>query len=163
MIPPFTNQPVHLTTVYGDGDLELYSNGVPVRLANNVYGPLSQVGQSLAWIGQSPYPSDPYMNCTVDEFRIYKGRLSPEEIAASDILGPNQLLTTSAAMKINQGAQTSTLTWPVAAAGFSLQSSSNVASGPWVTLTNAPTLLVNNTWEIALPVSGSQKFYRLWR
>jgi hypothetical protein len=161
--PPFTNQPVHLTTVYGDGDLELYSNGVPVRLANNVYGPLSQVGQSLAWIGQSPYPSDPYMNCTVDEFRIYKGRLSPEEIAASDILGPNQLLTTSAAMKINQGAQTSTLTWPVAAAGFSLQSSSNVASGPWVTLTNAPTLLVNNTWEIALPVSGSQKFYRLWR
>ena len=131
--------------------------------SNNVYGPLSQVGQSLAWIGQSPYPSDPYMNCSVDEFRIYKGRLAPEEIMASDILGPDQLLVTSVAMKINQLAQTSTLTWPVAAAGFSLQTSSNLLQGPWITLTNAPTLIGNTNWQIALPVSGTQKYYRLWR
>jgi hypothetical protein len=161
--PPLQNQTVHLTTVYGDGDLELYSNGVPVRVANNVYGPLSQVGQSLAWIGQSPYPGDPYVNCSVDEFRIYKGRLAPEEILASDILGPDQLLVTNVAMKINQLAQTSTLTWPVAAAGFSLQTSSNLPLGPWVTLTNAPTLIGNTNWQIALPVSGTQKYYRLWR
>jgi hypothetical protein len=160
--PAWQNQTIHITTVYGNGSLELYSNSVPVRTFNNIIGPLSQVGQSLAWIGRSPY-ADPFMNCSVDEFRIYKGRLSAEEITASDVLGPNQLLTTNVAVNIAQTGGNVVLSWPVAAAGFSLQSRSNLVSGSWVTLTNAPALLGNTNWQITLPASGGQQFYRLWR
>jgi hypothetical protein len=162
-VPNWQNQTIHITTVYGNGSLELYSNGVPVRVFGNIIGPLSQVGESLAWIGQSPYGGDPYMNCSVDEFRIYQGRLSPEEIMASDLIGPNQLLSTNPTMTASQSSGNTIISWPVAAAGFSLQSTANLKSGPWTTLTNAPTLTGGTRWQITVPVSGQQQFYRLWR
>jgi hypothetical protein len=160
--PGWSNQAIHITTVYGNGSLELYSNAVPVRTYNDVIGPLSQVGGSIAWIGRSPY-NDPYMNCNVDEFRIYKGRLSAEEIAASEILGANQLLSTNVTMSVTRSGANAVLSWPVAAAGFSAQTRSNLTSGSWVTLTNAPALSGNSKWQVTLPASGAQQFYRLWR
>jgi hypothetical protein len=123
-VPNWQNQTIHITTVYGNGSLELYSNGV---------------------------------------FRIYQGRLSPEEIMASDLIGPNQLLSTNPTMTASQSSGNTIISWPVAAAGFSLQSTANLKSGPWTTLTNAPTLTGGTRWQITVPVSGQQQFYRLWR
>jgi hypothetical protein len=97
----------------------------------------------------------------VDEFRIYRGRLAPDEIQASDVIGPNQLLSTNPSIAVSRGAGNITLSWPVAAGGFALQAEPAL-TGPWTTLTNAPAL-VGSTWQVTVPTSGSAQFFRLRR
>jgi uncharacterized repeat protein (TIGR03803 family) len=53
------------------------------------------------------------------------------------------------------------LTWPTSAPGFTLQSSTNLASPVvWLTNSSAP-ILVNGQNVVTNPVSGAQRFYRL--
>ena len=42
------------------------------------------------------------MNCSVDEFRIYRGRLAPDEIQALDVIGPSQLLLTNPSLTVQR-------------------------------------------------------------
>jgi len=160
--PAIVVQTVHMTLVVGDGSMELYSNSVPY-ISASITAPVSQAGIVGSWIGYSPY-GDPGITGSVDEYRIYQGRLAPEEIVASDLLGPNQTLSTAAELK----AASSTggrvvLSWPLANAGFSVQSSSSLSGANWLTVTNAPVLVGNTNWEITLPASSQAQFFRLWR
>jgi len=139
-----------------------YTNGVLHGSVSPASGWLSEVGNWFSWIGRSPYSADPYLNCSVDEFRIYRGRLAPDEILASDVVGPNQLLSTNPSLSVTTSSGDILLSWPVAAAGFSVQSRSSLSSGTWSTLTNAPALS-GSQWQVSLPVSGSEQFFRLWR
>lgn len=159
--PAWENQPLHLTCVYGNGSMELYVNGVNERSLNAVTGRLSQVGDWYSWIGRSPYP-DPFMNCSVLEFRIYRGRLSPEEIVATESLGYEVLLGTSSPTLVaaRNGADL-VLTWPVANAGAWVQAATNL-DGPWTTLSQSPTL-AGNQWQVTLSTEGPARFFRLWR
>jgi Concanavalin A-like lectin/glucanases superfamily len=159
--PSWQNQTLHITCVYGNGVMALYTNGVLESGVSSSLGRLSEAGNSFSWIGKSPY-ADPFMNCSVDEFRIYRGQLSPEEILAADKVGPNQLLSTSATLSAATSGGNTVLAWPVAAAGFSVQARPVVGSGSWTTLTNAPTLVGNN-WQVTVPASGSAQFFRLWK
>jgi hypothetical protein len=53
------------------------------------------------------------------------------------------------------------LTWPANAAGFTLQSTTNLVS-PAVWITNSPApVVVNGQNAVTNPISGTQKFYRL--
>src|ERR1035437_3499689 len=53
------------------------------------------------------------------------------------------------------------LTWPTNAAGFTLQSTTNLVS-PTVWITNSPApVVVNGQYAVTNPVSGTKKFYRL--
>jgi hypothetical protein len=159
--PATTGLTVHLTCLVGDGTMDLYTNGTFWETAT-ISAPVTQVGTGGSWIGYSPY-GDPGINGSVDEYRIYKGRLSPEEILASDVLGPNATLSTSATLTAMQGSGSVTLTWPVANAGFAVEVSTNLAAtNGWVTLTNAPTL-VGSQWTLSLSTSGSPQYYRLIR
>lgn len=159
--PRFENQTVHLTFVYGNGVMEYYTNGVVRGSNQNVTGRLDQVGRSFSWIGRSPYP-DPFLNASVHEFRIYRGRLSPQEIQATEILGPDQLLTTSANLTATVSGGNLVLSWPVAAAGFVVQTSSSLSGGTWVTLPDTPTL-VGNQWQVTVPLGSGPQFFRLWK
>jgi hypothetical protein len=158
--PQFENQTLHVTGVFGNGNLQIYTNGVLEAADNANSGRTDEVGNWFSWIGRSPY-ADPYVNANVDEFRIYRGRLAPDEIQAADILGPNQLPTTSVSVTVSRAAGNVTLSWPVAAGGFSVQSKPTII-GPWTTLPNAPTL-VGNSWQVTVPASNSAQFFRLWR
>ena len=53
--------------------------------------------------------------------------------------------------------------WPVASAGFTLQSSTNLAPGSWVTVTSAVPQNTGGRWQVLLPSSGNAAaiFYRL--
>jgi hypothetical protein len=157
--PRFENQTLHVTGVFGNGNLEIYTNGI-LEAAGSLSGRVDEVGNWFSWIGQSPY-ADPYLNANVDEFRIYRGRLAPDEIQAVDILGPNQLPTTSVSVAISRSAGNVTLSWPLAAAGFSVQSKPTLI-GPWTTLTNSPTLVGNN-WQVTVSTTNTTRFFRLWR
>jgi hypothetical protein len=159
---PLTSQTVHLTCLVGNGSLDLYTNGVHY-LTTGITAPASQDGIYGSWIGYSPY-GDPGINGSVDEYRIYSGRLAPEEVLASDVLGPNQALSTSASLSAALSSGNVVLSWPVASAGFSVQASSSLTSPNWVTLTNAPTLVGNTSWQTIVPAGSSGvRFFRLWR
>lgn len=157
---PLGNESVHITCEYGDGWLGIYTNAVLMASISGVVAPADSAGTNYASIGYSPY-GDPGINGTLDEFRIYNGILSPEEIKASDLLGPTNVLSTTTSLGASWSSGNTVLTWPLASAGFAVQTTTNILSG-WTTLTNAPTIS-GSTWQIALPGSGSSAFYRLVR
>jgi len=72
------------------------------------------------------------------------------------------LLSNSATMSAAISSGNLLLNWPVAAAGFSVQARSSLASGSWVTLTNAA-ILAGSNWQVSLPASSGAQFFRLWR
>ena len=157
---PLQNETVHITCEYGDGWLEVYTNAILMASISGVVAPASSAGTNYSSIGYSPY-GDPGINGSVDEFRIYNGILSPEEIQASDVLGPNTALSTSATLNASKSGGNMVLSWPLASAGFALQTTTNILSG-WTTLTNAPSIS-GTSWQVAMPGSGKSVFYRLIR
>ena len=156
------DEAIHITCEYGNGWLEVYTNAVLEASIPGVVAPASSAGLNTAYLGHSPY-GDPGINGSIDEFRIYNGLLAPDEILASDLLGPNQTLSTSASLHVTSSSGTIILSWPLANAGFSVQTSSSLSIPNWVTLTNTPALNGNTNWQISIPMTGGQQFFRLWR
>lgn len=161
-IPPaWANLSVHVTCVFGNGVMAYYTNGVLHGAVSGAKGRVDQIGTFFSWIGRSPY-ADPFAIATVDEFRIYRGTLSADEIKASDAIGPNQLLTTTATLTATRVGDDLVLRWPAAAAGFSVQTTSDLGSGGWTALDATP-VLNGDHWEVTLPATEGSQFFRLWR
>jgi hypothetical protein len=61
----------------------LYLNGNAISTVTNVpFAPwrLGHTGQN--WIGRSQYPGDPYFNGMIEDFRLYNGAMSADQVAA---------------------------------------------------------------------------------
>jgi hypothetical protein len=165
--PRFENQTLHITSVYGNGTMELYTNAVLEGAVNGITGRLDQVGKTFSWIGRSPY-QDPFLNASVDEFRVYLGRLSPEQIAQLDVLGPDRLPEGSPVgegpiLSLTRTNGTLVFSWPAPEVAFSLQSTTNLLGGTWSSVTNTPTTSETN-WQVTLPIPpANAEFYRLAR
>ncbi len=157
-----SGQNYHITCEYGDGQMLIYTNAVLMGSLSGGIAPAGSAGYMFATLGHSPY-NDPGVNGTVDEFRIYSGRLAQDEITASDILGPNVTLSTIASLQATESAGTLTLSWPLADAGFTVQESSALSGSKWMTLTNVPVLVGSTSWQVSVPATGGQQFFRLWR
>jgi fibronectin type 3 domain-containing protein len=146
----------------GTGILSL--DGVAVGTNSGLtINPASLGGTVNNYIGKSQYP-DPYLDGFIDEFCIYNAALSPAEIAATYAIGPNELLSTnSPPISIAATPTNLILTWPLASAGFTLQSRTNLIEGNWVNVTSPAPQIVGGQWQVALPLSGNgdSAFYRL--
>ena len=155
---------LHLVAVYNPpgGYMALYTNGVLAALNTSVTVPMSSVNDVLNYIGRSLYNVDPYPDMILDEFRIYDGALSTNEIAATQVLGPNQLLSqASPTTNVSLAGANVMLSWPLSAAGFTLMSSTNLAAGVWAPFTGAAQQIVGGQWQLIVPVSGGPEFFRL--
>jgi hypothetical protein len=142
----------------------LYLDGVP---AGTNFGltlnPSSLGSTGNNYIGKSQY-SDPYLNGSLEEFRIHNVALSAGEIAATAALGPGQLLSTnSPPMGLVMTETNLTMSWPLANAGFALQSRTNLMFGNWVNVTSVAPQIVGNQWQVPLPqpTDAGSTFYRL--
>jgi len=142
----------------------LYLNGLPVGTNNAMTLRPSSMGSTANnYLGRSQYP-DPYFDGVIDEFRIYNVGLSAAEIAATAALGSSQLLSTnSPQMNLAISAANLTLSWPLANAGFTLQSRTNLVLGNWVNVTSPSPQILSGQWQVTLPVSSTNPgtFYRL--
>jgi C1A family cysteine protease len=58
------------------------------------------------------------------------------------------------------GTDTVVLTWPSAAAGYTLQRNSTLNAATWSTVPNAPSLIANQ-YQVTLPKSSANSFFRL--
>ncbi|MGA2245283.1 MAG: LamG-like jellyroll fold domain-containing protein [Verrucomicrobiota bacterium] len=161
--PALVTNIYHITCILGDGAFELWTNGVLEVQDDPYLGSPSQAGVTYSRMGWSPYPADPGLAASVDEFRIYNGRLAPDEIVASELLGPDQTLSTKAALSATKSTGGVVLSWPLANAGFCVQASSSLSSTNWVTVTNVPSLNSSTNWQISVPTSAGPQFFRLWR
>jgi len=143
----------------------LYVNGTAVVTNTAMTLKPSTLGGTVNnYIGRSQFSADPYFNGAVDEFRIYNVALSPAEIAATDALGSDQILSTaSPSINVAVTPANVTVTWPLASAGFTLQLSTNLLSGIWTNVASPTPQILNGQWQVILPNPGNAGsiYYRL--
>ena len=93
--------------------------------------------------------------------RIYNGALLPAEVAATDALGPNQLLSSaSPTVATSLSGGNVTLSWPLASAGYTVLTTTNLATGNWTTATVTPQI-VGSQWQVVMPTTNAAQFFLL--
>ncbi len=157
----FDNRTVHVVCIVDPASsyTAIYTNGVLEKATNSALPVLTGVNKSWSFIGRSLWSSDAYLNATIDELRIYDGRLTPQEIATDFQFGPDALALPVSITQSNAPPNIS-LSWPSWAVGFAAQGSSDLST--WTTNGLAPAL-ANDRWQLALPPTNSAQFFRLRR
>lgn len=83
-------------TFDGDSDtMKLYVDGKLIGINQSITNTLSTIGTKNAYLGKAQH-DDPYLDGSIDEFRIYNTALSPSEVAASFNAGPKTTAKTPA-------------------------------------------------------------------
>lgn len=153
---------VAVTMAAGKGIL--YLNGVAVGTNNAMTLTPATFGVTTNnYLGKSQW-ADPYLDGLMDEFRIYHTGLSAAEIAATYALGVNQQLSAvSPTLSMATTSTQFTFTWPLASAGYTLQSRTNLLLGNWTNISSPMPQIVGSQWQMVLPVvsNSSSMFYRL--
>ncbi|MDR3456936.1 MAG: glycosyl hydrolase [Verrucomicrobiae bacterium] len=93
---PLDNQSnILVTTVFNPPAhfIGLYLNGVLVASNAAVTTTLASVSNKFSYLGRSLYTNDPYLSCTLNEFRIYNGALTNGQIAVDAAAGPDRVVT----------------------------------------------------------------------
>ncbi|MCX7867002.1 MAG: LamG domain-containing protein [Limisphaera sp.] len=139
----------------GERYLALYLDGAQV-VRQTITADLSAIQNAWNFIGRSLFSADAYLLAQIDEFRIYHGALTPEQIAAHTAAGPDGSPTVSplaAPLVITAARQGDNLvlTWTDAQAV--LQSAPGV-TGPYTDVSGASS-------PYTVPLTGSQQYFRL--
>ena len=142
------------------GYTAIYTNGVLESAVTGPLASLSTVSSAFAYLGRSLFSADAWLNATIDEFRIYHGRLTPEEIMANYIAGPDALAI-PVTLDFSVEADEMMFTWPDFATGFVLESSETL-EGTWAPVVATP-VLENGVFRLAVPLAEANRFYRLRR
>jgi alpha-L-arabinofuranosidase len=155
----------HIVAVFNPpaGSLALYTNGVLAATNGSVTTGFSSVNDLYSFIGRSLYSPDSYFDLTLDEFRIYSGALTPADIATTDLLGAGQVLNlANPQVSASASGGSLALTWPLASPGFTVVMSTNLSLGNWSAVAPSPQI-TNGQWQVNLPLTNSQQFYKLQR
>jgi hypothetical protein len=156
-------QEVYVAIIYepGAGSARIYLNGALVASATGTFNPTSRFTDYSAWLGRSQWDRDPYFNGSYDEFRIWQGILTDQDIAGHYAAGPNQQFETFApALAIARSGNQLVLSWSFNGASAQLQSSPGLFPAAWLDVTNQVSIS-NNTYSVTVPISSRSAFYRL--
>ncbi|MBC8094619.1 MAG: hypothetical protein H7Y43_02295, partial [Akkermansiaceae bacterium] len=167
--------PAHYAFLYNpaDGSVALYTNGVLSRAATGVTIPLSTLGTDLGTIGRAVWNTNfaasipntsgnrPFMNAGFSEVRIYNGVLNTNAIAASSLLGPDQLLSNTASLSATGSPGNLLLTWPLVNGGFALETSPVLGTGAVWTPVNGTKSVVGTNYQISVSTTNAAAFFRL--
>jgi alpha-L-arabinofuranosidase len=159
----WSGQAMHIVSVFNPpaGYVALYTNGVLAAKNSAVTTRFSSVSNLVSYLGRSLYSGDSYYTVALDEFRIYSGALSAEEIAGTYALGPDATLSTAKPQLVSSVASGQlVLNWPASASGFVLESCTNLGSGAWTTVAGT-NQLSGLQWTASVPMSGDARFFRL--
>ncbi len=157
----FDNRTLHGVCIVDPANsyMAIYTNGVLEKALTATLPVLTGVSKNWGFIGRSLWSGDAYLNATINEFRIYDGRLTPQEIVTDFQFGPDNLALPVSLTQSNS-AGTLLLSWPSWAVGFAAQSSADLAT--WTTNGLAPSLF-NDLWQWTQPQTNSSQFFRLRR
>jgi hypothetical protein len=93
--------------------------------------------------------------------RIYDGVLSTNAIAATQLLGPNTLLSSTATLAATSSGGSFTLSWPIANGGFKLQTSPVLGPNAVWTPVNGALSVVGSNYQITVTSTNASAFFRL--
>jgi len=140
----------------------IYTNGVLETEQTGTVPFLSNVGTALAYLGRSLFSTHPWLNASMDEFRVYDGRLSAADILASFRAGPDALaipVHLNATMTVDS----SSFSWPDYAVGFKVEAASDPGAGSnWLPVGNTP-VPQDGLFRLTVTNSNGTGFYRLRR
>jgi len=161
--PMLDNRSVHVVCILDPSNsyAAIYTNGVLETQTNATIPVLTGVNKTIGYLGRSLFANDGWLNGTIDEFRIYDGRLTPEEITANFIAGPDALALPITLQQSLAGNST-VLTWPSYAAGFDLEAADQLSIGAWSPVVGSP-LISNNTFRMSLPATNTMRVFRVRR
>ena len=158
MLP--TGQRVHVAVSYDflAGTSGLFLNGQRIATGAALV-PLNQINDVNVWLGKSQW-NDPYFNGQFDEFRIYNGALSDQQLAASYAAGADALFGPAPKLTVQLNGASLKLFWPLNAPGFQLEQTTSVSGGSWAAVTTPP-ILQNGQHIVTVPISNAVQFFRL--
>lgn len=157
------NRTVHVVCIVDPANsyAVIYTNGVLEQSFTGAWPLFNSVSTAWSFIGRSLFSADAWLNATIDELRIYDGRLTPREITVNDRFGPNTLALPVTLVSSNSAASLA-LSWPSWAVGFAPQSANDLTSGAWTTNGLSPAL-ANDQWSLTIAKTNTAQFYRLQR
>src|SRR6185503_19249402 len=131
---------------------KLYLNG---QLLNSTNKPLNQMRHFTDynnWLGRSQWSRDPFYNGEYEEFRIWDGILSAEQIAAHHAAGPDeQFVRVRPQLFFSRSGNDLILSWYTNyATEFKVQSAASPRSAAWTNVTSAVSV-TNGTFQVKLP------------
>jgi hypothetical protein len=156
-------QEFHLAITYSftGNTTRVYTNGTLVA-TGFASKPLSALtGDVNNWLGKSQFPSDAMFAGSYNEVRLYKGALTPAQVAASYAVGPNALVDNSpppslAARKVGDSLVVS---WPASSTGYTLEGSNRLDTPTWTAIGTGTVSGAN--FEVTVPISDGARFLRL--
>jgi Glycosyl hydrolases family 43/Concanavalin A-like lectin/glucanases superfamily len=159
--PVLDNRTVHVVCIVdsANNNAAVYTNGVLETTRTGSWPAFTNVSSAWSFIGRSLFSGDAYLNATIDELRIYDGRLTTNEIAADFQAGPNALAQQVSLTQSNSVSGVN-LSWP-SYAGFVLETASAL-NGPWTNTATLPALN-NDRWQAAVSTTNAAQFFRLRR
>lgn len=152
---------VAITYSYDGRTARMYLDGVLVN-SGSATKPLSALNDdNNNWLGRSQFPSDPFFAGSINEFRLYTGALTAEQVAASFAAGPNALPAAAApALTVVRDGTNLIVTWPAASTGYHLESADSLAGTPVWTSLGDGTPVTNGNFRVVVPTSSAAKFLR---
>jgi hypothetical protein len=145
------NEEEHLVITYSfTGNVSrMYTNGTMVATApDTVPQPLSALDNRDVnnWLGRSQFP-DPYWAGKYNEFRIYQGAMTPEQVAASFAAGPNATPAERPTLSVARDGTNIRITFTGVLEG------ADAVTGPWAPVAGA-------TSPATISAATGQRFFR---
>ena len=158
----WSGKTLHLTCVAstGGGYLALYTNGVLAGTFSGLAYPMSSIHDNYSWINRSLYPTDPYVDNTINEFRIYSGAMSAQQVSANDAAGPDALGAIPPTLSATVFGGNVIVSWPSSYTGYILSSKSSLTGGSWNPVEAAPVVSGDN-YQVTLPATNAVQFLQL--
>jgi hypothetical protein len=159
----------HLVITYSftGNSARIYTNGTLVATAPGaVSRPLSAMNNRDVnnWLGRSQF-ADPFWAGKYNEFRIYQGAMTPEQVAASFAAGPNSLPTpgTRPELSAQRSGNNLVVSWPDSQQGFVLEGAATLGAGATWTTIGDGTPATAGKFQVTVPIDQSRRFLRLKR
>ena len=153
---------MHVTAVFNPprGQMALYVNDVLKAQSSSVTTPLSAINNLVSYIGRSFYSGDPYIDFNLDEFRIYDGAFSSGDVATTQSLGPDRVLTPPGApggLEVSADGTGIRLSWAAAPGATSYTIKRAISpSGPFTVLESG---ISTTSYTDSPPADGSAYYY----
>ncbi len=143
----------HIVAAYDSvsNRMNLYLNGVLVATNNMKGGNLTQIQATTGYFGASLF-GDPDLAGSIDEVRVWRGVLTPAQVAATDFAGTSSVPDFNVTLGASTSGGTLTLTWST---GTLLQSTN--VTGPWTPVGGA----APPSYSVSTSGGGPMKFYRV--
>jgi len=157
---PF-NVPIFVAVTYSPARnvAKFYLNGQLISSGTATI-PLSEIVDTNCWLGRSQYQADSYLGAMFDEFRIYKGMLSDEDVAADFAAGSTNV-GNDFVLHDFFGSNNLAITWGLSASNLVLQTTPILGPQAVWSNINPPLILQNGRFSATLTNGGSSAFYRL--